>query len=141
MPALGRAGNAELRRVGLGAQHHAAGAIAFGQFGIVLADIAFEQRAAVGHRPARNLHADILDEEWHALERPVRQLALGHGARFVIGLVDDRVQSRIVILDARNGFLEKLERRHLALAHQMGQAQAVVVGIFGKCHGQILSLE
>ncbi len=70
-----------------------------------------------------------------ALERAVRQIALRGLARLVIGLEDDGVQRRIVPLDPRDGFFEQFGRRNLALAHEMGEAEAIVPVIFREAHG------
>src|SRR5428012_92 len=59
---------------------------------------------------------------------PVRQ-GVGPRPRLVEGLVDHGVEGRIAQLDPRDRRLDQLCGRHLALAHQFGETDAVVVGI------------
>jgi hypothetical protein len=58
--------------------------------------------------------------------------SLGRLARLVEHGVGDGVDLRVDRLDAGNGGLDQFQRGNLAAAHQFGQAEGVVLLIFGK---------
>ena len=76
---------------------------------------------------------DVLEQERHAAERAVAGRG-GEAAAVLVQRPDDGVERRVVLLDARDGLLDQLERRHLLLRHQLGQAEPVVLCVFRECH-------
>ena len=73
--------------VGLADRRHAARAVAAHQAVVLGVHDVRGEAAAAGARPAGDLDQQVLDQEWHAAERPVRQGALPWRARLVEGLV------------------------------------------------------
>ena len=136
--ALRRAGDAEFGGVGAAHEHRPGGAIAPGQAAVLGIDHVAGEAAAVAVRPAGHGDAEILDQERHARERTVGRARPGRRAGFVVGLVDDGVERRIVPLDALDRRLDRLDRRHLARRDQAGETDAVMIGIVVETHARAL---
>ena len=118
-PRLGRREDAELGRVGLAADDEAGVDVALRQLlghrrGVVAREV-----GPLVERRAGELRAEVLQEERHAAERPVGQLARRLVPGAVEELVDDRVQLRVELLDARDRLADQLGRRDLLGADQL----------------------
>src|SRR6185437_14569467 len=117
--AFGRAGDAELGEVGLADRGDAALAVAPHQPAVLRIHHALAISTAGGPRPAGDGDQQVLDQERHAAERPVRQ-RIGLGPRLVEGLVDDSADLRIVAANPGDRRLDQLAGGHRALADQVG---------------------
>ena len=104
---LRRARNSKFGHIGLACEDETGGAIAAHQFRVARRAVVEQKGRAVRERPAGDGKVHVLDEKGHASERPVRKFSVRSRARLVVRLVHDRVEFRIVALDARDGFLEK----------------------------------
>ena len=124
-PRLGGREDAELGRVGLAADDEAGVDVALRQLlGHRGGVVAREVRALVERR-AGELRAEVLQEERHTAERPVGQLARRLRAGAVEELVDDGVEVRVQLLDARDRITDQLRRRDLLGADQLRQCRRV----------------
>ena len=70
---------------------------------------------------------EVLQEERHAAERPVRQAVGDRLAPVVVQPHDHRVDRAVARLDALDGRLEQLAGRDLAPPHEIGQTERVVL--------------
>ncbi len=124
---------AELGRVGLARDDQAGAAharhdLAVGRRHLVGVEARGRSGGGTGHRGHQFLH-----QEGNAMERAGRQAARDLGARGIVERRDHGVERRVVSLDARERGVEQFARRHVALPHQSGQPQAVV--LFVVVHG------
>src|SRR5262249_14278244 len=93
------------------------------------------QARAVLDDPALLVAEPVLDKERHAAERTVAEGALVEPLD-AVGIKLDHGVERAVDLFARDGGgLRQLLRAHLFLGDELGQAEGVIGGIFGKLHG------
>ena len=131
----------ELGQVGLADEHEPRGAEALGEprVGLLVpVEVLQHLHTAMERITGRVAHA-VLHEERHAPERSGRELGGGRGGeRLVVETMDDRVELRIELLDARDRPLDQLGRRHVAAPYRLGLRRGVhpreVVG-----HSAILS--
>ncbi len=80
-------------------------------------------------RVARRVPArEILQEEWRAAERTVRQRPPRFGTRAVVVPMNDGVQPRVQTLDARDRLVDELERRRVTAANEFRLRGSVEVG-------------
>jgi hypothetical protein len=70
----------------------------------------------------------VLDEERHAAEGPLEQVAVGGGAGFVGQAVDDGVQLAVEVVDPGDGGVDQLGRRRLAAPDQLCLRRGVEPG-------------
>ena len=124
---LRRGRQAHLGRVGLAEDDETGTLHARGDLAVVIGDVAVEERAAVARGGAGVEGAEILQEVRHARERSRRQPGRDGGARLVVEPGDDRVQRRVGGLGARDGRLQQLRRGDFLAAHEIGEAQPVVL--------------
>jgi hypothetical protein len=90
---------------------------------------ALEEVRAEVVRIALRWGAEVFQQERHALERAVGQLAGGLGPRAFEALVDDSVDLRIDSLDASDGRVDQLESGRRAGADEVG----LVPGVHPRC--------
>jgi hypothetical protein len=75
--------------------------------------------------PGRVAHA-VLDEERHAAERSGRQGGVGRRReRLVVEAMNDRIELRVELLDARDRALDQLDGRRVAGPHRLGLRRRV----------------
>jgi len=118
----------------LGRRAHAGGddprgTEALHEFGVVAGDQCFGQRAAAARWRAPGLHAEFLEEQRHAAERPVGQSARDLGTGQVVDPCGDGVERAVYRIDAGEGVVEQFRGRHFAFAHELRQPQAIVIRI------------
>ncbi len=115
------------RHVALAEQRHARIDHALRQHGGRLRDVVLHRRQAPGGGRARDLKA-LLDGHRHAVQRPEALPLLQRGvggfralARLLAVHPDDRVELRIVCLDAAEEVIEQFERAQLLAADERGK--------------------
>ena len=84
-----------------------------------VAGVAQELHALVV-RIALDAGHQVLDDERHSSERAVGQRARALRPAFEAGGMDDRVQLRVQLLDARDRVVDELDRRRLSATHELG---------------------
>ena len=99
----------------------------------VIGDEVLENGGAEGRARAAEIF-EVLQQERHAGEGTVRQALLDLFLRIVVVLDHDGVQLRIDLGGARQRLVEQLLRRDLLLAHEVGEADAVIAAIFLEGH-------
>jgi len=110
-----------------------AGALEAGsKLAIMVGAVVGEEPTAETRDGAAVVRAEVLEEIRHPGERPGRQPRAQRRTRLVIETGHHRVDGRIARLDTRDRRLEHLCRRHLAPAHQLGEADPVVLVEFGE---------
>ena len=85
-----------------------------------------EEAAAPRGSCAGERRAEILEQEWHACERPIRQ-ARRNGLRGeVVELHHERIDGGVARFDTCNGGFQHLRRAHLARLHERRETQRIV---------------
>ena len=118
---------AELATAGLAVDHHA-GTLEPADMEAVLARWrqVGEEAAAAGGPGVGERRAEILEQEGHAGERPLRQARLDGLRGEVVELHHYRVDRRVAGLDARDGRFQRRRRADLARLHQRRETERIV---------------
>ena len=103
---LAAAGAAELGAVGFAHDHQPGGLIAADHRAGVVGDVVAIEARAVGGYGALQHHAQVLEQERHAVEGARRQGFRNGCARPVVECLDDAVQCRVHCPGPRNGGLQ-----------------------------------
>ena len=133
---LGGGLHAELGQVGLGAGDEAGGLVAPGDLAVGVGHVVGEVPAATrGHLAGVSGTAAVLEQERHAAEGTVGEVAGGHPRGLLLHGADDGVDLRVDRLDATEGRLQQLEGADFARPDHLGLSQAVTTRQIG--HGRI----
>jgi hypothetical protein len=118
----------ELRTGRLGEYDEPGAFVARNELTIDRRAVVFEGHAAGARDRSGQLHAKILDDEGNALERTGRNARGNLRPSFLVMRVRDAVELRIDRLDVADRPREKLGRRSLAAAYELGETERVVFG-------------
>ena len=133
-------GNAKLWRVGLAKDHEPGCAITSREFCVCRRYEILEEPRAATHGLTGVGSDQVLDQERHATEWPVRQIPGDGSAGAALHQMYDRVDPWVYCGRTRERFIEQLRGTYLPLAHERGKPQRVKAAVLCKTHESPRSL-